>query len=72
MMLPTGNSIKPSSLQVMVSRRNLRCPGYLTTGLIFDTFNRRSQELIRMLTYQVLTQLPRKAPGADRDAAGTA
>jgi glycosyltransferase involved in cell wall biosynthesis len=44
----------------------------LATGLILDTVNRRSQELMRLLTDQVLVQMPRKAPGADRDAAGTA
>ena len=42
----------------------------LGTGLILDTVNRRSQELMRLLTDQVLVQMPRKAPVADRDAGG--
>ncbi|MEO7478276.1 MAG: glycosyltransferase family 2 protein [Lysobacteraceae bacterium] len=44
----------------------------LATGLILDTVNRRSQELVRLLTDQVLMQHSRKAAVADRDAANTA
>ncbi|HEV2607249.1 MAG TPA: glycosyltransferase [Xanthomonadaceae bacterium] len=40
----------------------------LATGLILDTVNRRSQELMRLLTDQVLVQASRKVPAADRDA----
>jgi glycosyltransferase involved in cell wall biosynthesis len=37
----------------------------MATGLILDTVNRRSQELLRLITDQVLMQASRKAPGAE-------
>jgi predicted transporter len=43
----------------------------LATGLVLDTVNRRSRELMRVLTDQVLMQAERKPPGADRDVADT-
>ncbi len=43
----------------------------LATGLILDTVNHRSQELLRLITDQVLMQRSRKAPAADRDATDT-
>jgi len=43
----------------------------LATGLVLDTVNRRSQELMRLLTDQVLVQASRKAPVADRAATDT-
>jgi glycosyltransferase involved in cell wall biosynthesis len=44
----------------------------LATGLILDTVNRRSQELLRLLTDQVLMQPSRKAPAGDRGDADRA
>jgi glycosyltransferase involved in cell wall biosynthesis len=43
----------------------------LATGLILDTVNRRSQELLRLLTDQVLPRTAGTATDADRDAGGT-
>lgn len=43
----------------------------LATGLVLDTVNRRSQELMRLLTDQVLVHASRKAPAGDRAAADT-
>ncbi len=44
----------------------------LATGLILDTVNRRSQELLRLLTDQVLPRAAGAAADADRGAAGRA
>ena len=43
----------------------------LATGLVLDTVNRRSQELMRLLTDQVLMRDERKATASDRAAADT-
>ncbi|HTA64068.1 MAG TPA: glycosyltransferase [Xanthomonadaceae bacterium] len=44
----------------------------LATGLVLDTVNRRSQELMRLLTDQVLVQPSRRPAEADSSAADTA
>jgi glycosyltransferase involved in cell wall biosynthesis len=66
----TGQMLHPSTAVLAAALVGVALLS-LATGLILDTVNRRSHELLRLVTDQVLPRSPRTASGADPAAGDT-